>query len=119
MQVKARFVRIEQTFEKRKLKTVESAEQNLLLSSDKQPVKAEFTAEEAGQYRIYLIVEDDRGYKNQTQSQVYVVGAPEKTSENVKQDTVVMIPDKEKYEVGDVAEVVVQPPFTPCEGIWM
>ena len=38
-------------------------------------------------------------------------------SRDVEQEEVTLIPDKETYQPGDVAEILVQAPFNPAEGL--
>ncbi len=39
------------------------------------------------------------------------------TSQNVEQEEAQLIPDKQEYQPGDVAEILVQAPFAPAEGL--
>jgi alpha-2-macroglobulin len=46
-----------------------------------------------------------------------VSGGQRPPSRKVELETVTLIPDRESYQPGDVAEVLVQAPFSPAEGL--
>lgn len=81
-------------------------------------MRCEFTTEIGGTYRITSTVLDDEGGANRTELTQWVSGAtsaaPQRT---VDLETATIIPDREGYEVGDTAELLVLAPFAPAHGI--
>ena len=71
-----------------------------------------------GSHNVLLQVTDEQGRVNQTKLNLWVAGGLRETAggTQVNQETVLLIADKENYEPGDVATIVVQPPFLPFEG---
>jgi alpha-2-macroglobulin len=57
------------------------------------------------------------GRGNKTQITRWVSGGELPPSRKVEQEEATLIPDKETYQPGDVAEILVQSPFSPAEGL--
>jgi uncharacterized protein YfaS (alpha-2-macroglobulin family) len=76
-----------------------------------------FQFELGGQISITATVEDEEGRRNQTQLNRWVSGGQRPPSRNVEQEEVQLIPDGESYQPGDTAEILVQSPFFPAEGL--
>ena len=70
-----------------------------------------------GEYRITAIVVDDAGRRNQTELTRWVSGGQRPPSGNVEREDVQLIPDSEDYAPGDSAQILVQAPFFPAEGL--
>ena len=49
--------------------------------------------------------------------QVYVQGPDAAVDRSLAQEEVQLVPDKREYAVGDVAELMIQAPFYPAEGL--
>lgn len=96
-------------------KEVDVTEQTL--TSGAQPVKAEIRPREGGTYRITASVTDAKGRPNETEITLWVAGGKTPQSRNVEQEKVLLIPDRKDYQPGQVAEILVQAPFTPAEGV--
>lgn len=79
--------------------------------------RCSFETPEGGTYRITATVRDDKGRPNQTVITMWVSGGKRPPARDVEQEEVMLIPDQENYKPGDVAEVLVQAPFTPAEGL--
>ncbi|MEJ2758666.1 MAG: alpha-2-macroglobulin family protein, partial [Anaerolineales bacterium] len=58
-----------------------------------------------------------QGRANQSQITRWVSGGELPPSREVEQEEAMLIPDKENYAPGDTAEVLVQSPFSPAEGL--
>ncbi len=80
-------------------------------------VSCEFTTDIGGSYRIVATVRDDQERLNQSEFTRWVSGGKRPAARDVEQETVTLIPDKESYQPGDVAEILVQSPFSPAEGL--
>ncbi len=70
-----------------------------------------------GTYRITATVTDDQGRRNQSQFTRWVSGGELPPSRKVEQEKLTLIPDKETYQPGDTAQILVQSPFSPAEGL--
>ena len=85
--------------------------------SEAEPVTCTFETPVGGQYQITATITDELGRANQSQFTRWVSGGQQPPSREVEQEEVTLIPDKETYQPGDVAEILVQTPFTPAEGL--
>jgi uncharacterized protein YfaS (alpha-2-macroglobulin family) len=89
--------------------------QNCTVGSTLEPVTCTFETEMGGQYQITAVVTDEMGRRNQSQLTRWVSGGQRPPSREVEQETVTLIPDKETYQPGDVANLLLQAPFSPAE----
>jgi hypothetical protein len=96
---------------------VEVDVQDCSIESTSETVTCSFDTSSGGSYRITATVTDDLGRLNKSQFQRWVSGGKRPPARNVEQETVSLIPDKEIYKSGDVAQVLVQSPFSPAEGL--
>ncbi|MBA2663286.1 MAG: Ig-like domain-containing protein [Bradymonadaceae bacterium] len=80
-------------------------------------VRCAFQTPEGGQYRIMATVKDTSGRANQTQVMRWVSGGQQQPKRDIEEEEVTLIPDKQEYAIGDVAEILVQAPFYPSEGV--
>jgi alpha-2-macroglobulin len=96
----------------------EAAEiQSCRVTSGQDPVSCTFDTGEGGEYRITAIVQDDQGRQNLSQFTRWVSGGQRPPAREVEQESASLIPDKEEYQPGDVAQILVQAPFSPAEGL--
>ncbi len=91
--------------------------QTCTVGSTEEPVSCTFDTEVGGEYQITATVTDAMGRKNQSQFTRWVSGGKRPPARKVEQETATLIPDKETYQPGDVAEILVQSPFSPAEGL--
>lgn len=91
--------------------------QECVIDSAAEPVTCSFETTLGGTVRITAVVSDDQGRMNQSQFTRWVSGGQRPPARNVEHETVTLIPDKETYQPGDVAEILVQSPFSPAEGL--
>lgn len=73
-------------------------------------------ASKGGSYRITATVRDAKGRRSDSEIRLWVAGA-RNLSANVNSDEIQMIPQAKEYKPGDVAEVLIQAPFYPAEGL--
>jgi uncharacterized protein YfaS (alpha-2-macroglobulin family) len=85
--------------------------------SQEEPVVCTFETPVGGRYRITAEVTDQLGRSNQSQFTRWVSGGQRPPSREVEQEMVTLIPDKDSYQPGDVAQILVQAPFSPAEGL--
>ena len=95
----------------------EVAVQPCTMQSGPEPVTCTFETPEGGTYRITAAVTDDQGRANRTDILRWVTGGERPPSREVEQEEVTLIPDRKEYQPGDTAEILVQAPFYPAEGI--
>jgi len=91
--------------------------QECTLQSTAEPITCTFETPQGGSYQITAVVTDNQGRQNQSQFTRWVSGGQRPPARKVEQETVTLIPDKEIYQPGDVAEILVQSPFSPAEGL--
>ncbi|HSV85003.1 MAG TPA: alpha-2-macroglobulin family protein [Levilinea sp.] len=92
-------------------------EQTCTVGSRDEPVSCTFDTPLGGTYRITAIVSDANGRRNQSQFERWVSGGQLRPTRNVEQESVTLIPDHESYQPGDTAQILVQSPFSPAEGL--
>ncbi|MBT3188530.1 MAG: hypothetical protein HN736_03810 [Anaerolineae bacterium] len=85
------------------------------ITSTLEPISCSFETSVGGRYQITATITDAEGRKNQSRFTRWVSGGERPPSRNVEQEEITLIPDKDEYQPGDVAEILVQTPFTPAE----
>ncbi len=109
--------RLEWKFQHGSWQEVEADTQTCNQGSTDKPGACSFTTEVGGTYRITATVTDEMGRKNQSKFTRWVSGSPRPPSRAIEQEQLTLIPDKETYQPGETAEVLVQAPFSPAEGL--
>ncbi|MBM3463299.1 MAG: hypothetical protein FJX76_14455, partial [Armatimonadetes bacterium] len=87
------------------------------LQSAAEPVGWTIDTKEGGTYQVRATVTDAKGRKNQSQMTLWVSGGKRPPARGVEQEKVTLIPDKKSYQPGEVAEILVQAPFSPADGL--
>jgi alpha-2-macroglobulin len=72
---------------------------------------------EGGEYQVTATIVDGRGRPNQSKLTFWVSGGDQPPSRDVERQQVQLIPDKKEYRAGDTAELLVQAPFYPAQGV--
>ncbi|HET60567.1 MAG TPA: hypothetical protein ENN32_09395, partial [Chloroflexi bacterium] len=109
--------RMQWKFERGSWREVGADAQVCEIVSGAEPSSCEFQTELGGKYQITALVSDEAGRENHTRLTRWVSGGERAPSRGIEQETVTLIPDKEFYEPGDVAEILVQSPFGAGEGL--
>ena len=91
--------------------------QECSVGSTLEPVTCSFATTLGGEYRITATIQDAQGRTNQSELTRWVSGGKRPVSRNVEQEDATLIPDKELYQPGDTAEILVQSPFVPAQGL--
>jgi uncharacterized protein YfaS (alpha-2-macroglobulin family) len=91
--------------------------QECSVGSTEEPVSCTFETALGGEYQITAQVTDAYGRKNESTLTRWVSGGKRPPAREVEHETVSLIPDRETYQPGDVAELLVQAPFSPAEGL--
>lgn len=114
VQIKAEF--FEWQLIKGKWKEVKVDEQLCSFISSN-PFRCSFTAKKGDRLQIKATVFDEMERPNETEITVWISSAklPEEP-EIVKKEEIKLIPDKEKYQIGETAEILVLSPFPDAEG---
>ena len=85
------------------------------ITSRLDPLTCTFDTSIGGRYRITALVTDEQGRQNESRITRWVSGGQLPPSREVEMEEIMLIPDKDEYQPGDVAEILVQTPFTPAE----
>ena len=91
--------------------------QKCTVGSTLEPVSCTFETAVGGKYTITALVTDAAGRQNQSEFTRWVSGGQQPPARKVELESVTLIPDQESYQPGDVAQVLVQAPFAPAEGL--
>jgi uncharacterized protein YfaS (alpha-2-macroglobulin family) len=91
--------------------------QKSTLKSALDPVAVTFELARGGTYRFRATIEDSAGRENQSEITRWVSGGERPISQSVEQENVILIPNQQEYRPGDTAEILVQSPFWPAEGL--
>jgi len=104
-------------YEKGKWTTNKVAPQECKVRSSEEAAQCTFETKEGGRYSIEATVHDQKGRPNTTSITRWVSGGRRPPSRKVEREKVRLIADKESYEPGETAEVLVQAPFEGAEGL--
>ena len=116
--IKMRAVLLDWVYEKGEYKQKETNPQECTVVSAGDVVKCVFNPKEGGTYRVTASIMDERERRNESELTLWVAGGKRHQSQrDVKQETIELIPDRKEYKAGDVAELLVQAPFYPAEGV--
>jgi uncharacterized protein YfaS (alpha-2-macroglobulin family) len=116
-EVRVRAVLLDWEYENGEWKQKEKNAQDCTVRSASDAVKCTFQTKEGGTYRVTASVRDDRERLNESEMNLWVAGGKTIPKRDVEQETVELIPDRKEYKPGDTAEILVQAPFTPAEGV--
>ncbi|NNL97936.1 MAG: hypothetical protein HKO63_07005, partial [Acidimicrobiia bacterium] len=76
-----------------------------------------FGTEIGGTYQVVATVADDAGRTSRTELTRWVSGGKRRPERTVAQEEATLIPDQPEYAPGDTAEILVEAPFSPAEGL--
>jgi alpha-2-macroglobulin len=116
-EIKMRAVLMDWVFEKGEWKQKETNAQDCTVKSASDVVRCTFTPKEGGMYRVTARIQDERERLNESALTLWVAGGKNPPKRDVEQETVDMIPDRKEYKAGDTAEILIQSPFYPAEGV--
>ncbi|MBS1796764.1 MAG: Ig-like domain-containing protein [Acidobacteria bacterium] len=91
--------------------------QSCALTSTKTVGGCEFTATAGGRVTVTAEVLDRRERRNESELDVWVAGGTREPARDIERETVELIPDKQEYAPGETAEILVNAPFFPAEGV--
>ena len=116
-QIAARAARLGWSYKDGRWQEEEAAVQPCTVQSGTEPVHCTFETPEGGTYRISATVTDEQGRPNRSEITVWVSGGQRPPARPVEQEEVTLIPDKKDYQPGNTAEILVEAPFYPAEGL--
>jgi uncharacterized protein YfaS (alpha-2-macroglobulin family) len=116
-EIKMRAVMLDWVYEKGEWKQKETNPQECTVTSGTVAVKCTFTPKLGGMYRVTARIHDDRERPNESALTLWVAGGKTPPKRDVEQETVEMIPDRKEYKAGETAEILIQSPFYPAEGV--
>lgn len=91
--------------------------QTCTLNSGNAPLACTFETPLGGSYRITATVTDLQGRRNQTSILRWVGGGEQPSASRVEQEQVTLIPDRDSYQPGETAQILVQSPWPVAEGL--
>jgi uncharacterized protein YfaS (alpha-2-macroglobulin family) len=115
--IDVRAVRLDWKYAKGRYQEIEADPQTCTLVSAADAQPCSFATANGGQYRITAIVDDAQGRKNRSELTVWVSGGDTPPARDVTQEQVTIIPGAKELAPGDTAELLVQAPFYPAEGV--
>src|SRR5262245_8227021 len=116
-EIKMRAARYDWFFEKGEWRERESETQQCATRSAANPATCRFETKEGGRYRIVASITGDRERHNETELTLWVAGGKRQSERNLTQEKIELIPDRKEYKAGDTAEILIQAPFAPAEGV--
>ncbi len=109
--------RMDYKFERGRYITVKEDVQRQTIRSGSSPQVVRFQPSAGGTYTVKARILDDEGRPNESSLTVWVSGAERPAARQVEKEEVTLIPNAKEYRAGEVAEVMVQAPFYPAEGV--
>jgi len=87
------------------------------LTSAAEPEKVRFEPEIGGAYKLTAEIRDDFGRRNLTEVRIWVAGGEQPPARDVEQEELTLVPERQEYQPGETARILVQSPFHPAEGV--
>jgi uncharacterized protein YfaS (alpha-2-macroglobulin family) len=116
-EIRLRAVLLDWVFERGEWRQKEANPQECVIKSAADAVECRFETKEGGMYRVTSTIYDDRERRNESELTLWVAGGKVVPKRNVEQEDAGLIPDRKEYQPGDTAEILVQAPFYPAEGV--
>ena len=115
--IAVRAVRLDWTQDAGTWKQEETDEQTCEVRSGADPVRCTFETKQGGTYKVEARVHDPEGRPNRSELTLWVSGGAAPPPRGLEQEKVDLIPDREEYQPGETAELLVQSPFAPAHGL--
>ncbi|HSE98624.1 MAG TPA: MG2 domain-containing protein, partial [Blastocatellia bacterium] len=116
-EVRIRAVLMDWVFERGQWQQKEANPQECVVKSGADAVECRFETKEGGVYRVTASIYDDRERRNESELTLWVAGGKVIPRRNVEKEDATLVPDRKDYQPGDTAEILVQTPFFPAEGV--
>ncbi len=115
--IEVKAARLDWEYKHGKYKELRVDPQTCDVTAGKDASPCSFATKQGGTYEVVATIVDGKGRPNQTKMEYWVSGGDVVPAREVKQEIVQLIPDKKTYAAGDTAELLVQAPFYPAEGV--
>jgi uncharacterized protein YfaS (alpha-2-macroglobulin family) len=112
-----RAVRLDWEYKKGRYHKKEVDPQTCAVVAAVDPKHCQFETKKGGTYEVTATIVDPNGRPNETKMTFWVSGGEEPPMRDVAQEKVNLIPDKKEYTAGNTAEIMVQAPWYPAEGV--
>ncbi|MDT5158258.1 MAG: alpha-2-macroglobulin [Acidobacteriota bacterium] len=116
-EVRMRAALLDWQYKKGEWRQVESKAEECTIKSASDAVKCTFRPKAGGVYHVTARVSDEHERPNESELTLWVAGGKNPPKRDVSQEKVELIPDRKEYLVGQSAEILVQSPFVPAEGV--
>ena len=103
--------------EKGEWKEVVIDTQKCEIKSADEIVSCNFTAKKGGTYTIKSRVLDEKERPNESELTIWVAGGNRQKSFNLRAENIELIPNKKQYAPNETAEILLNAPFFPAEGV--
>lgn len=90
---------------------------NCEIVSQNDVASCEILADKSGSFEITAIVSDSKGRRNESELDVWVAGGNREPQREVSKESIELIPNKRDYAPNETAEILVNAPFFPAEGV--
>ncbi len=115
--IKLRAVLLDWVYKKGEWSEEETNAQEFTLTSSNDAVPFRLETKSGGTYRLTATIQDEQERRNESEMQMWVAGGKLPQSKEVEQAEVQLIPNQREFHAGDTAELLVQAPFFPAEGV--
>ncbi|MBV9957942.1 MAG: hypothetical protein JO360_05945, partial [Acidobacteria bacterium] len=115
--IKLRAVLLDWAYKNGEWREEERNPQDCNIKSASEAVRCTFTSNEGGRYRVTASIMDDRERRNESELMLWVAGGNRPPQREIEEEKVELIPDRRDYRPGETAEILVQAPFYPAEGV--
>ncbi|HSK01039.1 MAG TPA: Ig-like domain-containing protein, partial [Kofleriaceae bacterium] len=115
--IEVKAVRLDWEYKGGKHTTKEVDPQVCAVTAAAKPGTCSFATKEGGTYEVTATIVDAKGRPNQTKLTFWVTGGDRPPAREVEREQVQLIPDRQAYAAGTTAELLVQAPFYPAEGV--
>ncbi|MFN8606481.1 MAG: alpha-2-macroglobulin family protein [Vulcanimicrobiota bacterium] len=98
-------------------KTVNKEVFSQSFTSGSAPLEVSVPTSEGGTYQFEVTLEDDSNRRNQSQMTSWVAGGKQPPKRDVEMEQLTLVPNKKDYQPGEVAEILVQSPFSGAQAL--
>ncbi|HKF54713.1 MAG TPA: alpha-2-macroglobulin family protein, partial [Blastocatellia bacterium] len=116
-EIRMRAVLLDWTYKNGNWIQEEKDPQECTVKSGPDAVECRFQPKQGGTYRVTATIMDDKERRNQSSLTLWVAGGKTPPKRDVEQEEAPLIPDRKDYHPGETAEILVQSPFFPAEGV--
>lgn len=93
--------------------------QTCQIQSQEEAQRCEFTPSKGGRFQLTAQIKDAEGRPHQTTASVWVEGGVRPPDRGAEAAQVTFVPSQESYVPGDVAEILIQAPFSGARGLYV